>query len=84
MLPAYATFDYVDVGEQIWYPHYTAASHMIRDNGKLLTKSTYSWPSLVKVRNGTLLPIKHVNHSIIPASAKPLHLCSSCEAIASL
>jgi len=74
VLPAYATFNSVDAGEQIWYPDSAAASHMTPNDGKLLTKSVFSGSSLVKVGNGTLLPIKHVGHSVLTTPIKPLRL----------
>ena len=74
MLLAYATFNYVNADEQIWYPDSAAASHMTPDDSKLLIKSVYSGTSLVKVGNETLLPIKHTGHSVITILVKPLRL----------
>ena len=56
MLPTYATFNSVDVGDQIWYP------------------ARYSGFSLVKVGNGSLLPISHVGHTTLSTPHKPLCL----------
>ena len=53
VLPAYAISNFVDAGVQIWYPDSAAASTMTPDDGKLLTKTVYSRPSLVKIGNGT-------------------------------
>ena len=76
MLLAYATFDSIDASEQIWYLDSAASSHITPDDGKLLIKTPYSSSSLVKVGNRTLLPIKHVDHSTIATSTKPMHLRS--------
>lgn len=74
MLPAYATFNPVSVDEQVWYPDSAAASHMTPDDGKSLSKSTYSGNAHVKVGNGTLLPIEHVGNAEISTSTRPLRL----------
>ena len=47
---------------------------MTPNNGKPLAKSAYSETSFVKVRNGTLLPIKHVGHSTVSTPVKQLHV----------
>jgi len=49
LLPAYATFNLVDAGEQLWYPNSIAIYHMTPNDGKLLSKSVYSGTSLVKL-----------------------------------
>jgi len=74
VLPAYVTFNSVDVGEQLWYPDSAAASHMTSNDGKLHSKSLCSGSSLVKVGNGTLLPIKNIGQSYISTPIKPLRL----------
>ena len=47
---------------------------MTPDDGKLLTKFVYSGTIPVKLGNGHLLPIKHVDHSVITTPVKPLRL----------
>jgi len=80
MLPAYTTLRSVDAGGQLWYPDFAATSHMTPDDGKLLSKSVYSGLSLVKIGNGTLVPIKHIGHSSISTLVKSLCLtyCPPC------
>ena len=45
----YATFSPVDASEQIWCQDSAAASHMIPDDGKLLSKSPYSGKVLLRL-----------------------------------
>jgi len=71
VLPIYATFNFIDAGEQLWYPDFIAASHMTPNDGKLLSKSIYSGSSPVKVGNETLLPIKHIGQSYVATPFKP-------------
>lgn len=69
ILLAYATFNPISGGgEQIQYPNSAAASHMTPNDGKHLSKSSYSGPVCVKVGDGTLLPITHVDHTIFSIS----------------
>jgi len=74
VLPTYATISSVIADEQVWYPDSGASFHMTHDDGELLTISPYSGTSLVKVGNGTLLPISHVGHSFFFTLVKPLYL----------
>ena len=47
---------------------------MTPDDGNLISKIVYSGNSLVKVGDGTLLPIVHVGHSHHPSRTQPLQL----------
>jgi len=47
---------------------------MTSDDYKLLTKSTYTGLSLVKVGNGILLPISNVGHSTVSTPVRALCL----------
>jgi len=75
VLPAYATF-HADVGEQIWYPDSAVASHMMLDEGNLLSKTHYSGSGLVKVGNGTLLSISSIGNLKLGTPSRPLRLNS--------
>ena len=77
MLPAYATF-HADVGEQIWYPDSAVASHMMLDEGNLLSKTHYSGSGLVKVGNGTVLSISSIGNLKLGTPSRPLRLNSVC------
>ena len=61
-------------GEQIWDLGSGVAHHVTLEDGKALVKSIYFLSSLVKVRNGILLSILHVGHSIVSTVVKQLHL----------
>ena len=74
MLLAYATFNPVSVDEQVWYPDSTSASHLTPNDSKLLSKSIYSGNKMVKVANGTLLPVVHTGTCVLPTKCKPLSL----------
>ena len=74
VLPTYATFNLAAVDEQVWYPDSAAASYMTPDDGKLLSKSVYTSNAMVKVRDGTLLPVAHTGTSVLPTGHKSLTL----------
>jgi len=50
-VPTFATFNAIDANESVWYPNSAAASHMVPDEGSLLTKSVYSGIDCVRVGN---------------------------------
>jgi len=76
VLPAYATFHTADVGEQVLYPDSAVASNMTLDEGNSLSKTPYSGSSLVKVGNGTLLPISSVGNLKLGTPSRPLRVNS--------
>lgn len=47
---------------------------MTLDDGKLSSKSIYYGNSLVKIGDGTLLPIAHIGTSCLPSTQHPLSL----------
>ena len=73
MLPAFDTFNTVDVGEQVWLPDSATASYMMPDEGNLLSKTSYAGSSLIKVGDGNLHPISNVGHLEL---RRPLRLTS--------
>jgi len=74
VLPAYATFNPAAVNEQVWCPDSAATSHMMPDDGNLLSKTVYSGDALVKVGDDTVLPVVHVGNTSLASKHRPLTL----------
>ena len=72
--PTYVTFNLAAVDEQVWYPDSVAASRMTPDDSSLLSKTVYSGSALVKVGDGTLLPVVHVGNTSLISKHRPLTL----------
>ena len=60
--------------KQSWYPNSVVASHITSGESKLLSKSIYSRPVQVNVKNGNLLHISHLGHTIFCTPHKAFHL----------